>query len=248
MSKPVPLKKIDELSIILNNIKPSEILSEFKYARCNRLLNSAKSTTPEDWWLMCKSLVEVYANNLKEANEIAEKNLSISSDITVLRNTHFVFSKTFNMVKSVETVEKIVDLSNLIKTDLKLTVPTSIELEFFLTGNINKLDLFKYDDSLHRIFSHLKLIQDNFEINQNSFLKLCEIVHSLIIESNSQCQSTEYSYVDEELLITLYIDKEYKMISDLNKMLVRRCHASGLLDELNIISYLFLPFDETVDE
>ncbi|KQQ77221.1 hypothetical protein [Acinetobacter sp. Leaf130] len=248
MSQPVPLKKIDELVLLLTELKPAEILSEFKYARCNRLLNEAKSITPEDWWLMCKSLVELYANNLIVADKLANEIFLNSNDLKVLRNLHYIFNQTFNYVKAVEVNEKIINISRKLNLELRETLPTWIELEFFLSGNIDKSDLFKHDHEIHKVFLHLKLIQDELEISKTSLIAILEIVHNIILNSGSKCQSVEYSYIEEEFLVTVFIDKDFKTISDLNKLLARKCYASGLLDELNKVSYLFLPFDESVDE
>jgi hypothetical protein len=51
----------------------------------------------------------------------------------------------------------------------------------------------------------------------------------------------EYSYVEEELLITIHVNKSIEEISNLNTLIAKRCYQAGLLDELNKLSYMVLP-------
>ena len=56
MLPPVPKTKVDEIKDIIGNAKLGDILSEFKYARCLRLLNDIQSFTAKDQLNMYKSM------------------------------------------------------------------------------------------------------------------------------------------------------------------------------------------------
>lgn len=243
MVKPAPLKKIEELGLLLNGVNTSGVISEFQYARFSRLLRESKETTPTEWWNMMKSLVEVYADNLEEAKTFAEYNLSSSESLQILRNAHFVFNRTFSLENAVRAVEKIAHITNKLGKDLKENLPQSFELDYLLTGNIRKLNFQPYEEKAP-IIDFFAEMQKQLEITDEALAAISNIVHEVILSFKAQCFMMEYSYIDEEFLLVIYIKKAFSVISDINTTITYRCLEAGLLDDFNKISYLFLPYDE----
>lgn len=241
MSKPTPLKKEDELAILLNDVHPSEIIGEFKRARMIRLLNESKVNTQPDRWVMFKSLIEYYSNNLELANQLSLQNLATSDDLSVLKNLHYIFNNILNIDAATKTVEKIISIANARKIDPNNVMPNDIELEFMLNGilreNIERPEFYKQSG----LFRHLLNIQDALKISDDSLKKLSKIVHELVVDKGARLVLSEYSYVDGDFLVVLYINKEFSFIYDLNKTLPKLCIKENLIDDLNKISFYFAP-------
>lgn len=115
MKTPIPKTKMDELGSLINGFKPFEVLSEFNYVRCMRLLDSSKQTAPKDLWHVMKGLIELNANNLSEANEAALYVLKHSNNFSCLRNAIYIFNHTFDFDNVCKTTDKIVKLIELQK-------------------------------------------------------------------------------------------------------------------------------------
>jgi hypothetical protein len=54
----------------------------------------------------------------------------------------------------------------------------------------------------------------------------------------------EYSYFEEDLFISIHVNKSLEEISHINTLIAKRCYQAGLLEDLNKISYMVLPAKE----
>ncbi len=241
MLPPVPKTKVDEIKDIISNTKLGDIISEFKYARCLRLLGDIQSFTAQDQLNMYKSIVELYAGNCREAKSLALKNLNESDDPHVLRNAIFIFQQVLALDLVVSAIEKIAKISNRLKIDPIEAIPSGYQLNFLLSGNLEKANVYITSDELEGEVKHLRLIQKTIGITDKALLEILQIVHGIIIENNIQCVYVEYSYVEEELLVTIHVNKSVEEISELNTAIIKACYRAGLLDDLNKISYMVLP-------
>lgn len=241
MLPPVPKTKVDEIKDIISNTKLGDIISEFKYARCLRLLGDIQSFTAQDQLNMYKSIVELYAGNCREAKSLALKNLHESDDLHVLRNAIFIFQQVLALDLVVSAIEKIAKISNRLKIDPIEAIPSGYQLNFLLSGNLEKANIYITSDELEGEVKHLRLIQKTIGITDKALSEILQIVHGIIIENNIQCIYVEYSYVEEELLVTIHVNKSVEEISELNTVIVKACYRAGLLDDLNKISYMILP-------
>ena len=138
MATPVRKKKIDDVISIIASLSLGQTLSEFNYARCKKLLAECKDQTPLEFWQMLNSLTELNFNNLKSAHDLAVLNADKSTNLSVLRNAHYVFNHTLDYVKASQTIEKIMDLMDKGNLDLS-QLPSDFILEFYLSGRLNEL-------------------------------------------------------------------------------------------------------------
>lgn len=244
MLPPIPKTKVDEVKDVINSTAPGIILSEFKYARCIRLLNDIHSFTPKDQVNMLKSIIELYAGNCGEAKILAVENYLESDDFQVLRNCAFIFQHVLALDLVVGTMGKISEISNRLGIDPKESLPPGYQLNYFLSGNLEKEKTYINDENTAKAFEQFRLIQQHLEITDESLIEVLQIVHNVVIENNIQCIFIEYSYIEEDFLLTIHSNKNLDEISKLNSLIAKRCYTAGLLDDLNKISYLFLPFDE----
>ena len=240
MLPPVPKTKVDEIRDIISNAKLGDIFSEFKYTRCLRLLGDIQSFTAQDQLNMYKSIVELYAGNCREAKSLALKNLHESEDFQVLRNCAFIFQQVLALDLVVSAIEKIYQISARLKINPKETLPLGYQLNFFLSGNLGKSEIYTVGGE----FDHYHWIQKNIEITDKALLEVLQVVHGVIIENNIQCIYVEYSYFEEDLFISIHVNKSLEEISHINTLIAKRCYQAGLLEDLNKISYMVLPAKE----
>ncbi|MBC70422.1 MULTISPECIES: hypothetical protein [unclassified Acinetobacter] len=248
MKRPVPKTKLDELGELVNNFEPNELLSEFKYARCLRLLDASKQATPKDLWSIMKGLVELSANNLKVANESAQYVLANTNNLRLLRNTIYIFAHTFDMENACKAIGKIVDLAELKKLDYKNLLPMDLGLEFLLNGEIGKPDSYFYSQAVNVTnLEHNEYWQDineELEISEQDFKNISLIIKGAVLEHNARCLILDYSYLDEEFLLLIYVDKPIEEIIKINEEIFEECFRKDLLNAFNKISYTFVPYDE----
>ena len=240
MLPPVPKTRVDEIKDIIGNAKLGDILSEFKYARCLRLLGDIQSFTTQDQLNMYKSIVELYAGNCREAKSLALKNLHESEDFQVLRNCAFIFQQVLALDLVVSAIEKIYQISARLGINPKETLPSGYQLNFFLSGNLEKSEIYTVGGE----FDHYHWIQQNIEITDKALFDVLQVVHGVIIENNIQSIYVEYSYFEEELFISMHVNKSLEEISYINTLIAKRCYQAGLLEDLNKISYMVLPAKE----
>lgn len=237
----IPKTKADEVVEIINNIKPSEGFSEFKYARCIRLLKEIELFTAKDQFNMMRSLVELNARNLHEAKTLAVKNYETSTDFQVLRNAAYVFQQTMALDWVVKTMEKISYISEKLNIDPKESLPASYELSYFLSGNLNLAKNYYEKKEKNSLLEDLQLIQESLEISNDSLKMILKIVHDAVMANKVRYNSLEYNYIEGDFLLTIFLHNNHDEVSQLNAGVAKKCYQFGLLDELNKISYLFLP-------
>ncbi|QDJ91881.1 hypothetical protein [Acinetobacter haemolyticus] len=248
MKRPVPKTKMDELGELVNNFEPNEILGEFKYARCLRLLDSSKRTTPKDLWAIMKGLVELSANNLLAANESAQYVLANTKNFKLLRNSIYIFAHTFDMENACKAIGKIVDLAELQKLEYKNLLPMDLGLEFLLNGEIGKPDSYFYSQAVNvnnlEYNEYWQDIYEELDISEQEFKKISLLIKIIVFKHNARCLILDYSYLDEEFLLLIYVDKPVEEIIKINEELFEACFHNDLLNAFNKISYTFVPYDE----
>jgi len=245
MPSPIPKTKVDEIRDVISNVKLGDTLSEFKYTRCLRLLNDIQSFTARDQLNMYRSIIELYVGNCREAKSLAVTNLAQSEDFQVLRNCAFIFQQVLALDLVVDTMEKIIEVSNRLNINPVETLPSGYELNYFLSGQLEKGEIYTRSNNLEKEIEGFFMIRENIEISDKALNEVLQIVHGVTIENNIQCTYVEYSYVEEELLITIHVNKCIEEISNLNTLIAKRCYQAGLLGELNKLSYMVLPAKDT---
>ncbi|MGV5004819.1 hypothetical protein ACVCFZ_05085 [Acinetobacter variabilis] len=241
MRPPIPKTKVDEIKEILNNANHDSLLSEFKYARCIRILADIQPFSSEDQVNMFRSIVELYAGNLLKAKKIALKNYEISNDLQVLRNAVFVFQNTMALDWVVRTMGKIANISRKLNIDFKESLPESYELSYFLSGNLDLAHSYYESMEINTLLRDLEMIQKTLDISNESLKSILQVVHKVFINSKYRYNFLEYSYIEEEFLLTIYLFNSHEEVWQLNMEIADQCYQAGLLDELNKISYFFLP-------
>ena len=241
MPSPIPKTKVDEIRDTISNAKLGETFSEFKYARCLRLLSDIQSFTAQDQLNMYKSIVELYMGNCRDAKSLALANLKESENFQVLRNCAFIFQQVLALDLVVDTMEKIIEVSTRLNINPKETLTPGYQLNYFLSGNLKKGEAYFTSNDLEKVFESFFGIRQTIGISDKALDEVLQIVHGVTIENNIQSIYVEYSYVEEELLITIHVNKSIEEISNLNTMVAKRCYQAGLLDDLNKVSYMILP-------
>ena len=248
MKRPVPKTKLDELGELVNNFGPNEVLSEFKYARCLRLLDSSKETTPKDLWTIMKGLVELSANNLKVANQSAQYVLANTNNLRLLRNSVYIFAHTFDMDNACKAIAKIVDLAELQKLEYKNLLPMDLGLEFLLNGEVGKPESYFYSQAVKvnnlEYNQYWQDINEELEISEQDFKNISLIIKKTVLEHNARCLILDYSYLEEEFLLLIYVDKPVEELIKINEEIFEECFHNDLLNSFNKISYTFVPYDE----
>lgn len=244
MLPPIPKTKLDEIRDIISNAKLGDIFSEFKYARCLRLLNDMQPFTARDQLNMYKSIVELYTGNCSEAKSLALRNLEESEDFQVLRNCAFIFQQVLALDLVVSAIEKIIEVSGRLNINPRETLASGYQLNYLLSGSLEKGRIYFKIHDLEKAYEDFCMIQQAIEITNEALNKVLQIAHGVIIENNTQCVYVEYSYVEEELLITIHVNKSMEEIFKLNIMIAKSCYQAGLLDDLNKISYMVLPISD----
>ncbi|MDO6646199.1 hypothetical protein [Acinetobacter guillouiae] len=243
MATPARKKKTDDVISTLASLGLGQTLSEFNYARCKKLLAESKDQTPLELWRMLDSLTELNFNNLKTAHALAVLNADKSTNLSVLRNAHYVFNHTLDYVKASQTIEKIIDLTE--KSNLDLSqLPSDFILEFYLSGRLE--ELLKRKSVIEKFKDKIETFQNLDKWNNIDSEKLrmmMNIIHSVVISNNARCWSFEYSVVEGEFLISASIDASYEKLLYLDNQIFDECYKLNLIDELNVLSFGFHPFD-----
>lgn len=241
MPPSIPKTKADEIKEIISNIPPNNTLSEFNYVRCIRLLKEIEPFTAQDQINMLRGILELYVGNLHKAKELALVNYEISNDFQVLRNAVFIFQQVMALDWVVKTMGRMSEISKKVNIDLKESLPPAYELSYFLSGNLSLAEDYFKSKEMSTLLEDLRLIQESLEISDESLKGILQIVHKAVIDNNARYNFLEYSYIDEEFLLTIFLHNSQDEVSQLNAEVAKQCYQSGLLDELNKISYLFLP-------
>ena len=241
MPPSIPKTKADEIKEIISNIPPNNTLSEFNYVRCIRLLKEIEPFTAQDQINMLRGILELYVGNLHKAKELALVNYEISNDFQVLRNAVFIFQQVLALDWVVKTMGRMSEISKKVNIDLKESLPPAYELSYFLSGNLSLAEDYFKSKEMSTLLEDLRLIQESLEISDESLKGILQIVHKAVIDNNARYNFLEYSYIDEEFLLTIFLHNSQDEVSQLNAEVAKQCYQSGLLDELNKISYLFLP-------
>ncbi|ENV94148.1 hypothetical protein F937_03552 [Acinetobacter calcoaceticus ANC 3680] len=251
MKTPIPKTKMDELGSLINSFKPYEVLSEFNYVRCMRLLDSSKQTAPKDLWHVMKGLIELNANNLSEANVAALYVLNNSNNFSCLRNAIYIFNHTFDFDNVCKTVDKIVRLIEIQKMDSKGILPKDLGLIFLLNGELWAKDSSFYCEAvINNCSEHHHVLVDingQLDISENDFKKISCIIKSTVFKNNARVLNHDYSFIDEEFLFLIYINQPIKEIMKINEEIIELCFKEGLLTAYNKISYTFVPFSEILN-
>lgn len=249
MKPPIPKTKYDELIEILADIDPLDGLGEFRYARCQRLLNSIENSILLDRANMIKSLLELYNQNLKGALALAHENYNISNNLQVLRNAGYVFQRAMAFDYVVAVTEKVIELCRKQNIDYIKSMPLDYEVNYFLAGDLDIVDADAHSVESNVLFQYLKNIQTHLEISNTSLKSLVKVIHETMLESDAIFVANQYSYIDEEFLLIIFVKASPEHVLKLNQAIAKKCYDLGLIQELNKISYLFLPYDgENKDE
>ncbi|HDV0693815.1 TPA: hypothetical protein RHI32_003599, partial [Acinetobacter baumannii] len=216
-----------------------------------RLLDSSKQTAPKDLWHVMKGLIELNANNLSEANEAALYVLKHSNNFSCLRNAIYIFNHTFDFDNVCKTTDKIVKLIELQKMDSKGILPRDLGLIFLLNGELWAKDSSFYSEAVfNNSFDHhtvLADINDRLDISENDFKKISSIIKNTVLKNNARVLNHDYSFIDEEFLLLIYINKPVKEIMKINEEIIELCFKEGLLTAFNKISYTFVPYSEVLN-
>lgn len=241
MPPSIPKTKSAELMDILNSIKPEEGLSEFKYTRCIRILKEIVLFTPKDQLKMMRSMIELNVGNLQQAKTLALKNYETSDNFQVLRNAAYVFQQAMALDMVVKTMEKIIQISRKMNIDVRESLPSSYGLSYFLSGNLGLAHSYYESKETTILLEDLEIIQKSLDISNESLKGILQIVHNAVVDNKVRCDSLEYSYTDEEFLLTIFLHNNNDEVSRINAEVANNCYEAGILDELNKISYFFLP-------
>ncbi|MEZ2902973.1 hypothetical protein ACBQ24_09540 [Acinetobacter terrestris] len=241
MPPSIPKTKADEVKEIINNTLSGDTLSEFNYVRCIRLLKEIELFTAQDQINMLRGILELYVGNLHKAKELALVNYEISNDFQVLRNAVFIFQQVMALDWVVKTMGRMSEISKKVNIDLKESLPPAYELSYFLSGNLSLAEDYFKSKEMSTLLEDLRLIQESLEISNESLKDILQIVHKAVVDNNARYNFLEYSYIDEEFLLTIFLHNSHNEVSQLNAEVAKQCYQSGLLDELNKVSYLFLP-------
>lgn len=245
MTSPLPETKFNELADALNGLRPNEILSEFKYARLNRLLSSLEGILPYDQYQILKAIIELHNDKIVDAYRIALEVLKTSETQYVLEQVFYIFDKVFSVKKSIEVLNKIAQIADKLCIDIKEVMPRNTELVVALSDNKNTIN---FDwNSLHskevKNIIDLKNTLDSLQVNRDHLDQLNEIVHRVLIENNVRCISTEYFSMDDELLFLFYVDMPFLEISRLNDTLIEACISENIIDSIYQLSCSYVPYD-----
>lgn len=251
MKPPIPKTKMDELGLLINSFKPNEVLSEFNYARCMRLLDSSEQVAPKDLWHVMKGLIELNANNLSAANDAAVYALEISNNFSCLRNSIYIFNQTFDHENSCKAVDKIVKLIEIQKMDPKGILPNDLGVGFLLNGELWGKDSSFYSESVvsnspdyHNILAD---INEQLDISEKDFKMISSIIKNTVLKNNARVLKSDYSFIEEEFLLLIYINRSIKEIIKINEEIIEACFKEGLLIPFNKISYTFVPYSEALN-
>ncbi|WP_433846895.1 hypothetical protein [Acinetobacter proteolyticus] len=251
MKKPVPKTKLDELGELINSFKPNIVLSEFNYARCLKLLDSSKAISPKDKWHVMKGMVELGANRISSANEAAYYVLENSTNFSNLRNAMYILNHTFDLNGVCKTVDKIVGLIELLKIDPKGILPRDLGLAFLLNGELWLESSSFYSDAVsvnsHKYNYIFKDINEDLGVTEFEFKNILKIIKDRVFAHNLRILFFDYSYLDEEFLLLIYINRTIDEVIEINEEIVGECYKEGLLSAYNKISYTFVPYDEAVN-
>lgn len=250
MLPPVPKTKSSEVTDIINSAVPTGALSEFQYFRCKRLLHDVKETVPLDWFLLSNSIVEMYFDNPIVAHQLAQKVLEISNSVSVLSNLYFIFLSSVDFSRANENMDKIYSLCNKQNLPFESFIPVDFKpLTFFLNGVLSDdLDHYKkFNDEVFNEFIQFVEIKNKLEIDSGTLNYIGLIVFKCFKSRNVRCRKYEYSFVDDDFLIMLYVDRSFDEIDAMNSEIFSRCYDEGLIDELNKLSYFVIPYEVGVD-
>lgn len=243
MKPPIPKTKYDELIEVIAGINPLKGLGEFGYARCQRLLSSIEKSISLDRANMIKSLLELHHKNPKGALALAHENYNISNNLQVLRNAGYVFQRTMAFDYVVAVTEKVIELCQKQKIDYIKSMPPDYEVNYFLAGDLDIIEADAHSVESGVLFEYLKNIQIHLEISNASLKSLMKVIHETMLESDAIFVANQYSYIDEEFLLTILVKASPETVLKLNQEIAKKCYRLGLIEELNKISYLFLPYD-----
>lgn len=250
MSNPIPKTKQQEIYEILEKVGPHELLSEFAYGRCLRLLKSIETLTVQDEYQMLRAFVEHYYNNLAAANAYAEEMCNISTNLRVLRNADYIFRQNMNYPASVSVYNKIAHIGERLNMNIQDVIPSDIELPISLSGKSSLIG-FNIDllgNNLSAKVSHLQDIIEELDVSSEDLLKLINAIHSTVLELKARCISVEYSYIEDDFLVLIYVNKTFEDIYALNDMVFEKCYENKLTEVLKKVSYYFVPFSEDENE
>ncbi|MDR8300247.1 hypothetical protein FPK64_21705, partial [Acinetobacter baumannii] len=80
-------------------------------------------------------------------------------------------------------------------------------------------------------------INDRLDISENDFKKISSIIKNTVLKNNARVLNHDYSFIDEEFLLLIYINKPVKEIMKINEEIIELCFKEGLLTAFNKISY-----------
>lgn len=250
MSKPLPKTKQAEIIELINEAVVTGTLSEFQFHRIVRQLKSIEKEVQEDWNELILAIANMYFDRPNVASLHAHKVLALTNSINILVHLYFIFLNTWELHQATVTVRRIVELAklqNLIPTG---HMPKDFNiLQFYLGGSLDELYEYKflYSPEAAKDLQQLKDAQQELQISDNDLGEIAKIVSEKLLAENIRCRKTEFSYIDGEFLVLMYIDRPFEQIRKLNKMVFLECYKQGLATQLNLLSYYFVPYDPEVD-
>ncbi|MDP7800240.1 hypothetical protein, partial [Acinetobacter baumannii] len=230
MFPPVPKTKSSEVTDIINSAVPTGSISEFQYFRCKRLLNDIKETEPLDWFLLSNSIIEMYFDNPVLAHQYAREVLKISNSVSILSNLYFVFLSSVDFSSANENIDKIISLCSKQNLPLESFIPIDFKpITYFLDGilndDLNYYKRFKKED--FNEFIQFFEIKNKLEIDSRVLKHIGSILFKCFNSRNVRCRKYEYSFIDDEFLILLYVDRSFDEIDAMNSEIFSKCYDEG---------------------
>ncbi|MEF3811311.1 hypothetical protein NCU84_19010, partial [Acinetobacter baumannii] len=111
--------------------------------------------------------------------------------------------------------------------------------------DLNYYKRFKKED--FNEFLQIFEIKNKLDIDSRVLKHIGSILYKCFNSRNVRCRKYEYSFIDDEFLILLYVDRSFDEIDAMNSEIFSKCYDEGLIDELNKLSYFIIPYEVGVD-
>ncbi|MCB2301287.1 hypothetical protein LGR50_00770, partial [Acinetobacter baumannii] len=164
-------------------------------------------------------IIEMYFDNPVLAHQYAREVLKISNSVSILSNLYFVFLSSVDFSSANENIDKIISLCSKQNLPLESFIPIDFKpITYFLDGilndDLNYYKRFKKED--FNEFIQLFEIKNKLEIDSSVLKHIGSILFKCFNSRNVRCRKYEYSFIDDEFLILLYVDRSFDEIDAMN--------------------------------